>query len=163
MRKTKRGLLGALLFGAISNLLFFGPHEWDEELKEIEAVGGSLQFEMLPKELDLFRVKEIFRNSSANVATREQDSLEAALAEELGVYKDDWKLIGSIIEEDVRKAFIISSEGLIKEIGVGDFFGFENEALEIEDKYMSYLTESGQKKVLMLYEYQKLRGENEQN
>ena len=163
MKKINYGLMGALLFGAISNFLFFGPHEWKENLSEIEAVGGSSQFEILPKEIDLLRIKNTFRNSSPRVAISEKDALEAALAEKQKVYKDDWKLIGSILEEDVRKAFIISSEGLVQEVGRGDSFGFDNKALRIEEKSLSYETKAREKKVLRLYEHQGLGGKDEKD
>jgi len=163
LTKIKYAFFSALAFGAFSNFLFFGPHEWKESLSATGPFPGSAKFEVISREVDLPRIKNFFRNTSPGAAVKEKDLLLSASAEEEEIHKDDWKLIGSILEKDVRKAFIISSKGQVQEIGIGDSFGFNNEAFQIEEKSIVYLNDSGQKKVLRLYENQELGGEDEKD
>ena len=163
MTKIKYVFLSALVFGAFSNFLFFGPHEWKEGSSATGSPSWSAKFKPISLEVDLPRIKIFFRNTSPSTANKEKDLSSSALSEEEKVYKDDWKLIGSILEKDVRKAFIMASDGEVQEIGSGDSFGSANKALQIGEKAIVYQNESGQKKVLRLYENQELGGKDEKD
>ena len=160
VRSLAKILVLSSLIGTLMNFIFFAPSTGDFAKPLLEENFGLVE----PAESDNLVSPEdiisLFRNSGQaqieGAVLSEEASAEASRDQER-----DWILLGSIFDEEQAKAFVLSWQGEVIELVVGQEFGGENRVKGISFDSLSY--ENGKKETLTLELYsKKSRGSSEE-
>ena len=148
------------LVGAFMNFIFFAPSTGDFAKPFPEENLGLVE----PAESDnLVNAEDIislFRNSGSEPIEGAALS-EKAMAEASRNRERDWILLGSIFDEEQAKAFVLSWQGEVIELVVGQEFGEGNRVKEISFDSLTYEKEDEETLTLELYS-KKSRGSGEE-